>query len=208
MTPGKIIFLNGTSSAGKTTLAHALQELLPEPFIHVALDQFRDGLPDKYRGLNAPEGTSGHKGLNVVPVTCTEKPFTAIKFGDDGRTLLRGMRRAMAAMVDEGNNIIIDDIVLEPEFLADYLEVFDGYSVVFVGVRCALSVINEREASRPGRFPGTAFGHFESCHQHGEYDIEVDTGANTPRQCAEAIVDYLASKKPRAFDILRAAKEE
>ncbi|MGB1686483.1 MAG: phosphotransferase-like protein, partial [Pseudomonadales bacterium] len=36
---GTVIFLNGTSSAGKTTLALALQELLPEPYQHVALDQ-------------------------------------------------------------------------------------------------------------------------------------------------------------------------
>ena len=38
MTTGKVIFLNGSSSAGKTTLAIMLQQLLPEPYQHVALD--------------------------------------------------------------------------------------------------------------------------------------------------------------------------
>ena len=56
------IFLNGTSSSGKTTLARALQAALPESWQHLALDQFRDGLPDKFRGLNAPEGTTGRLG--------------------------------------------------------------------------------------------------------------------------------------------------
>jgi chloramphenicol 3-O-phosphotransferase len=48
MASGRIIFLNGSSSAGKTTLASTLQQLLDEPYQHIALDQFRDGLPGRY----------------------------------------------------------------------------------------------------------------------------------------------------------------
>ena len=117
------------------------------------LDQFRDGLPDKYRGLNAPADTTGALGLNVIDRG--RQPFTRIHFGEDGR-LLRGMRRAMRALVDEGVNIIIDDIILEPGFLTDYLNAFDGCDVWFVGVRCDLVIIEEREQARLGRFPGTA----------------------------------------------------
>ena len=83
MPKGNIIFLNGTSSSGKTTLALALQEVLPEPYLHIALDQFRDGMPAKYRGLNSPEGTPGALGLNVVPVVNGAGPHTDIQFGDE-----------------------------------------------------------------------------------------------------------------------------
>ena len=72
---GKILFLNGTSSAGKTTLSKGLQQALPECWRHVALDQFRDGLPDKYRGLNAPADTTGALGLNVIPDTRDDQPL-------------------------------------------------------------------------------------------------------------------------------------
>jgi len=202
---GKAIFLNGTSSAGKTSLAHALQEVLSEPYVHVALDQFRDGLPAKFRGLNAPPGTMGHNGLNVVPVTSGEKPFTAIQFGDAGQKVLRGMRRAMAAMIRAGNNIIIDDILLEPDFLRDYVEVFSDLEVIFVGVRCPLNVINAREQTRPGRFPGTAYGHFHTCHAHSCYDIEVDTSQGTPLECARQVVNYMAQHRGQAFSQLAAA---
>jgi chloramphenicol 3-O phosphotransferase len=199
MNPGKVIFLNGTSSAGKTSLAHALQATLDEPYLHVALDQFRDGLPDKFRGLNSPPGTMGFEGLNVVPVTDKEKPYTAIQFGEAGRTMLRGMRRAMAAMARSGNNIIIDDILFEPDFLQDYMEAFEGLDVTFVGVRCPLNVINAREKSRPGRFPGTAYGHFHSCHAHGQYDIEVDSSEGTPLQCAAQVVEFMQENSPEGF---------
>ena len=200
---GRVIFLNGTSSSGKTTLAHALQEQLSEPYIHVALDQFRDGMPDRYRGLNAPRGTTGDLGLNVVPMTDTNIHYTEIRFGKDGQQMLRGMRRAMAAMVESGNNIIIDDIILRPEFLADYLGVFEPYSVIFVGVKCPKGVINEREVARPGRFPGTAVGHFEICHAHNVYDVEVDTSTTRPVACAAAIITFLHAQQPMAFEQLR-----
>ena len=39
MTMGKVIFLNGPSSTGKTTIARLLQEKLPEPYMHVGIDK-------------------------------------------------------------------------------------------------------------------------------------------------------------------------
>jgi len=210
MPKGDIIFLNGTSSAGKTTLSHKLQELLDAPYVHMALDQFRDGLPDKYRGLNSPPGTTGSRGLNVVPVRDGETAYTSIQFGEDGVKMLRGMRRAIAAMVKSGNNVIIDDIILSGEFLNDYLQVFRDLKVIFVGVHCPLSVIDKRETARPGRFPGTAAGHFQICHAHGDYDVEVDTSIDSPQQCAERVVTFIRNQTPTAFTRLeqkRAVKE-
>jgi len=200
MASGTIIFLNGTSSSGKTTLAHALQERLEEPFQHVALDQFRDGLPAKFRGLNAPLGTTGERGLNVVPVKRDDHvSITEVRFGADGKKLLRGMRRAILSMAKEGNNIIIDDIILDKSFLDDYLDVLAHEPLYFVGVRCPLAVIEQREAQRLGRFPGTAESHFISCHAHDTYDIEVDTSTATPEACAELIVKRIAAGPPEAF---------
>ena len=188
---------------GKTTLAKALQEALPDCWQHVALDQFRDGLPDKFRGLNAPTDTTGALGLNVIPDQKNGEAYTRIHFGDAGRVVLRGMRRAMRALVDEGVNIIIDDIILEPQFLADYLQAFNGCEVWFVGVRCDLEVIDAREQARPGRFPGTAFGHADICHAHGHYDVEVDTGLDDPKSCATQVIARLNAGAGTAFNTLR-----
>jgi len=35
----QIIYLNGPSSSGKTTLAKALQDVFEEPFLHVGIDK-------------------------------------------------------------------------------------------------------------------------------------------------------------------------
>ncbi len=199
MKVGSVILLNGTSSAGKTTLARALQHVLSEPFQHIALDQFRDGLPDRYRGMNAPDQTPGARGLNVVPVDVRGERVTAIQFGDVGESMLRGMRRAIAAFAREGNNVIVDDILFTPDYLGDYRDALDGIPVWFVAVRCALDVLDVRESSRPGRFPGTARAHFHTVHAHDvPYDVEVSTDTMDPEECAQAVAAAL-TRPPRGL---------
>ena len=202
MTPGKIILLNGSSSAGKTTIARMLQQIYREPYQHIALDQFRDGMADRFRGLNSPSGDSGARGLNVVPVERDGERMTEIRFGDVGKRVLGGMRRSIAVFAREGNNVIVDDLMFEKSFLLDYLEALAGLRVTFAGVRCDLEVVSAREAARAGRFPGTATSHFHSVHAHCIYDVEVDTTDSTPRQCAQQIM-RAAEETPRAFDRLR-----
>ncbi len=206
MKPGRIILLNGSSSAGKTTLAIALQQLLPDPWQHIALDQFRDGLAGRYRGLNSPPGTPGARGLNVVPVDRGEQRVTDVRFGDIGERMLKGMRRAIAAFAREGNNVIIDDLMFETSYLSDYVEALAGLWVLFVGVRCSLEVVNAREAGRPGRFPGTATSHFDRIHEACVYDLEVDTSSTSPLECARIIAARLETDhSPTAFERLRHA---
>ena len=164
MTPGRIVLLNGASSAGKTTLARAFQDQRQEPWFHLALDQFRDGMPPAYRGLNSPEGCPGARGLNVVPVTRGERRVTEVRFGDVGQRMLAGMHRAIRAFALAGNDVVVDDLCLEPSILEDYLEALEGLWVLFVAVRAPLEVVQAREDARPGRFPGTAYSHFDAVH--------------------------------------------
>lgn len=203
--PGRIILLNGTSSAGKTTVARMIQQLRPDPIQHIALDQFRDGLPDRFRGLNSREGTPGARGLNVVPVHTPETSGTAIRFGDVGTRMLTGMRHAIAAFVKAGNDAVVDDMQLDPNFLPDYLTALAGIDVIFAAIHCDRATLNQRETARPGRFPGTATLHFHSVHTGCIYDVEVNTATTTPRQCAETILaTERTPPKPRAFEQLRA----
>ncbi len=200
---GNVIFLNGCSSAGKTTLALKLQQILPDPYQHIALDQFRDGLPSRLRGLNAPEGAPGAQGLNVVPVDREGEKLTEIRFGEHGERVLKGMRRSVAAFTELGANVIVDDLLFKREYLEDYANVLDPARTWFIGVVCDLDVINAREAQRIGRFPGTAASHYESVHAHGvDYDLVVDTTRNSPRACADAIKQRLESA-PQSFRSLK-----
>ncbi|MCH2099633.1 MAG: AAA family ATPase [Pseudomonadales bacterium] len=207
MNSGRIVLLNGSSSAGKTTLARAVQVIRREPWFHLALDQFRDGMPPAYRGLNSPDGTPGARGLNVVPVDLDGERVTQVRFGDVGRRMLVGMHRAIAAFAAAGNDTIVDDLFLEPDTLDDYLDALLGFNVLFVGVRADLATVNAREHARRGRFPGTAPSHFSSVHAHGVYDLEVDTSVESARACAARISRRLDDPSPfSAFAELRAQR--
>jgi len=189
-----VILLNGCSSAGKSTLAAALQQRLDEPYQHIALDQFRDGLPMRYRGLNSPAGTPGYEGLNVVPQadSSPESGVTHIQFGTHGEAVLQAMRRSIATFAGCGLGVIVDDLLLSRSFVEDYARVLDCNHTWLVGVRCDLATVQARESSREGRFPGTALAHFEQVHAHiDHYDIEVDTGTLSPIQAADYIIEQL-----------------
>lgn len=199
-----VILLNGCSSAGKTTLAQSLQNILQEPYQHVALDHFRDGMPGRVRGLNSPDGDPGASGLNVVPGKLNEEWVTHIRFGEYGERVLAGMRRSIATLAELGCHVIADDLLFKVKYLEDYAAVLNPQTTWFIGVKCSLEVIKQREARRPGRFPGTAISHFEQVHAHGiPYDLEVDTSDATPAAIAEQIMQRLLSP-PTAFLGIRA----
>ncbi|MEM7217603.1 MAG: AAA family ATPase [Pseudomonadota bacterium] len=196
---GRVILLNGSSSSGKTTLSTTLQRVLPEHWQHVALDQFRDGMPGRARGLNSPPDTPGAAGLNIVPVVRDGRAMTEIRFGAFGEVVLAGMRRSVRALAQASVDVIVDDLLFKPDYLTDYRRALSGIDTWFVGVRCPLPVVEAREATRVGRFPGTAASHFDAVHAHGSvYDVEVDTSVLTPRACAEIVRERLR-EPPRAF---------
>jgi len=200
--PPRLILLNGSSSAGKTTLALKLQQLLAEPYQHIALDQFRDGMPGRFRGFNSPPASPGGLGLNIVPMDTPDGRLTHIRFGSYGEQMLRGMRRAIAAFARVGNNVIIDDLLFKRDYLIDYVDALTGLDTWFIGVRCSRDVVQERESRRIGRFPGTAISHYREVHAHGApYDLEVDTSATSPRLCADAIIERLG-RPPDVFPCL------
>ena len=99
---GNVIFLNGCSSAGKTTLALELQKLSKEHYQYIALDQFRDGLPPGLKRINSPKDDPGYRGLNVVPEIKNGQPVTSIKFGDYGEEVLKVMRRSVSQLGKSG----------------------------------------------------------------------------------------------------------
>lgn len=199
-----VILLNGCSSSGKTTLAEMLQQLLPEPYQYVGLDQFRDGMPARVRGLNAPEGSEGARGLNVVPGRLQGAPVTEIHLGDFGESVMAGMRRSVAGLAANGVPVIVDDLLFKRSYLEDYAALLDPLTSWFVGVHCDLDVVNERELARVGRFPGTATAHYELVHSHGEvYDVEVDSSTTPPRAMAEQVIARLATP-PEALLALQA----
>lgn len=176
-----IIFLNGTSSSGKSSIAEELLQVLDTWYFHLSIDAFASMCPgDRVMELDEPE-------LNAFL-----------------RRMRAGFHRSVAAMAQAGNDVVVDHLFSEPWRLQDCLEVLEGLDVVLVGVHCPLEELERREQARGDRTPGMAAKQFQVVHQHGLYDFEVDTSTSSPRECAEAIKEFLGrAPAKRAFDELR-----
>ncbi|OGT37081.1 MAG: chloramphenicol phosphotransferase [Gammaproteobacteria bacterium RIFCSPHIGHO2_12_FULL_38_14] len=174
----KIIFLNGVGSVGKTSIAKILQSILDEAYLHVGVDHFIDMLPEKY--INNPEG------ISFKPLQVNDKPVVEINTGKVGEKAMRGMRHAIAALANQGNNLIIDEVIIGNQ-MQEYIKLLSPFQVFYVGIFAPLEVLEERERSRQDRLIGLARCQYNLVHQNKSYDLEIDTTTLTPLGCAELI---------------------
>ena len=202
---GTIIFLNGPSSAGKTTIATSLQETLTEPFLCVGADWYLYTLPRRYFGVDPAPGTLAADGFQWLTRSDGQATWYEIAAGPLGHRAMDAAQRATATLARAGMNLIVDEVLLYPDWLLSYLRVLGGIDVLFVGVHCPLAVLEEGERLRGDRRMGQARGHHERVHAHRLYDVEVDTSASSAEECARAIKERLEAGPPfGAFAQLRA----
>ena len=176
---GRVIILNGTGSVGKTYTAKALQTLTAEPYLHVQMDAFLEMMP---------ASSFGHPdGLVFETIQEDGKPSVVITSGPVMERTMRGMRHAIAAMAGQGNNLIVDDVILNPADQGEYRALLAGCQVDFVGLFAPLEVLEARELARGDRAIGLARWQFSRVHSGLAYDLEIDTAAASPLECAQAI---------------------
>jgi chloramphenicol 3-O phosphotransferase len=170
---GQIILLNGTSSAGKTSIARELLPLLDRPYYFMPVD-----------ALNSMRH---------------QRPMSPDELEETLKRLAGGYHRAAAGMARTGNDVVLDHVLRRPEWLRECVELFPA-DVVFVKVYCPLPELQRREAARGDRPIGKAESHYPLVHRDTEYDVEVDTSEVSPRECAERIKSFVdGATDDRAF---------
>jgi chloramphenicol 3-O phosphotransferase len=174
----RIVLLNGVGSSGKGSIAKALQKITAAPFLHVQMDAFIDMMPD---------GSWGHPDwLDFETLDDHGKPSVAIKTGPLAARVFRGMRHAVAALARQGNNLIVDDVLLGEE-KTNYVELLADFELIRIGVFAPLEVLEERERRRGDRMIGLARWQYDRVHNGMTYDLAVDTSRATAAACAEQI---------------------
>jgi len=186
--PGTIIFLNGTTSAGKSSILRILQQTLAAPYLDAGIDKFIFMLPPHYLDFPLWNDVLGH----------------ASYAGEMGHRLFSGMHHAIAALARAGNNIVADHVLVEPAWVRECAELFADFPAYLIGIRCPLDVTEAREKLRGDRTLGQARKQYPLVHQHGLYDFEVDTFQHTSAECAAQIQAYVeGGATPRAFKALK-----
>ncbi|WP_220447995.1 chloramphenicol phosphotransferase CPT family protein [Nonomuraea diastatica] len=185
---GRVIFLNGTSSAGKTTLARAIQDQSDIPFVYWGIDTLFSLVPPNWGG--GRDGPLSRSGFWYDRTTRDEDghPQVVIRYGPVGRRMIRSACTAAASFARGGDSVVIDEMLLTPDLLLMWTEALAGLDVLLVGVMCPLAIAEQRETGRRNP-PGLARGHLRTVHDHGvAYDMTVDTSTGTPTGLAEAVL--------------------
>jgi chloramphenicol 3-O phosphotransferase len=163
--PPQVIFVNGASSAGKTSLIKAVQEQATVPYLHVGLDHCFATVP-------APLGSTGRaraEGFAYRPSVSLSDglPRTEIAYGETGAAILRAYRRSLVTLLEQGCRLAIDELLLGAEIGADYVRLLEPFDTRYVLMTAGADCLEARCAAR-GYSPG--FGRWS-----------MAAGANLPR---------------------------
>ena len=165
---GRIIFLNGVTSSGKTSIVEALQERDDVFFYVVANDLFQEMVGDKF----LREDYWKYLSEVIIMMYHTAKLYS-----------------------DMGKNVLIDGILVERDEIKPHyqqlMEILKENPLDIVEVYCPLDICRERNIARGDRNETQSDEQHELMAQNIEYSMRVDTSVHGPEECAEMIVKEL-----------------
>ena len=168
MDKGRIIFLNGVTSSGKTSIVEALQEREDIFFYVVANDLFQEMVGEKFLRENY------WKYLSEVIIM---------------------MYHTAKLYSDMGKNVLIDGILVEREEIKPHyqqlVEILKDNPLDVVEVYCPLDICRQRNIIRGDRYETQSDEQHELMADNIKYSLKVDTSVHSAPKCAEMIVKEL-----------------
>lgn len=191
-----IIFLNGTSSAGKSSIAIKLLEQLHDPFLRVGFDWYVDILNPKF----LIDGENADQGYKFIYSKDDKGLLTTIKRGPLAVKLDCVAHKAMKFFLDNKFNLIIDEVLFDEDSFKDYLSVFQNCCVYFIAIKPRIEVAEYREIARGDRVQGLARGLYHVVYTNKIYDLEIDSSELSPEESTRIIMDFMKlNPHPTAF---------
>ena len=184
------IFLNGTSSSGKTSIARELEKILGTEYTYFSVDDY---------GANWTRQNAGRiENLMELVKELGQDNEEIIKQSIElTREVVSGYYASIAKGIERGLDYILDCILGQPSSIEDCITRLASYDILFVGVHCPLEILKEREIARGDRIIGTAEIQFPHVHKGKKYDIEVHTDRTNSYNCASIITDFMKARESR-----------
>lgn len=156
------IVLHGPTSAGKSSVAKALQVSAPVPAFHITLDAF---VTMSNRGDMRDE----EERRQAYGIHC------------------ENLRSTLARVADSHFDIILDLVLRDEAELKNCLSLLSRRPMYLVRVWAPLHVLEERERAREDRGPGMAREQVGHPAYDRAYDLTIDTSIFSPEEAAAAI---------------------
>lgn len=183
----RVIFINGTSSTGKTTLARNLQKSLSDKWLYMDMDHFIEMINPEIAifDKNHPkflEKTSG---------------FYAEKSGDGyhidvghlGEKILSDMVEQVKNMLELGWNIIFVGVRPYEKQLKQIKEKLAKFNPLTIYLYASKQIIQNRELGRDNRLTGSTVELLKRFEGKNLHDLQFDSGATKAEIIAKEIVE-------------------
>ena len=172
MENGRIIFLNGVTSSGKTSIVESLQNQEDIFFYVVANDLFQEMVGENYLRKNY------WKYLSEVIIM---------------------MYHTAKLYSDMGKNVLIDGILVEREEIKPHysqlLEILKNNPLDIVEIYCPLDICRQRNIIRGDRYETQSQEQYDLMAENIKYSAKVDTSIYSPEECAKRLSkNYLINK--------------
>jgi chloramphenicol 3-O phosphotransferase len=183
----QIIYINGPSSSGKTTLAQALQEAFQDPFLHISLDKIIGMMPNKlnnWEGGLAPEGFSWKQAVDKDGHVLQE-----IQMGPYAKKMVQSLKEIVLTLASMGHNLIIDDVAFGNDEVQAWRVLLKEYKVLWIGLQVPVAYLEQRERERGNRIVGSSRAQYAQVHNNVCYDLEFDTAKEPLDDIVKAILE-------------------
>ena len=168
MEKGRIVFLNGVTSSGKTSIVEAIQDRDDIFFYVVANDLFQEMVGEKFLRENY------WKYLSEVIIM---------------------MYHTAKLYSDMGKNVLIDGILVERDEITPHYqqlrEIMKDNPLDLVEVYCPLDICRKRNIMRGDRYESQSDEQYALMAKNIDYRLSVDTSLYTSIECADKIIRSL-----------------
>jgi len=176
----RVIFVDGTSSTGATTLCRAIIRRLPEFFLYIPNDAFLNGIHKRKWPLDS-EG---------IPIPLMK---TAI-----------GMFRCLGTLADSGIDLVVDTMLAHESWMQESAAALGDHDSLLVRLHCSPDELEKRERARGNRPVGLALWQASTFYKCPDHDLMIDTTRRSPEECADEIIGAMSTHAhPRALARLR-----
>jgi chloramphenicol 3-O phosphotransferase len=189
----QIIYLNGASSAGKSTLARALQNKFEQPFLVLGIDQIIFMMPEKFNDWHNETKVPGFNWQSIKDEQGNNVAYK-IQTGPYGKHIVKALKDIVFALARTGNNVIIDDVSFGKEQVDEWCIALKDFNVFWVTVNAPIEVIEKHEKERGDRKLGSSRRQTERVHTGVTYDLTVNTHEQTVIENVAIIIKKLNEK--------------
>ncbi|MBI5346076.1 MAG: AAA family ATPase [Chlamydiae bacterium] len=191
-TTPQIIFINGPSSSGKTTIAKALQGALDQPYLYLSFDRMIELMPAKINNWNEEPHPVGFS--SKISKDANGNIIAQIVIGPFAEKIRQSFKEVSVTLIKSGHFLIIDDVFFQERDYDSWKEALKDYDVFWIGLKTPIAVLEEREKLRQDRTLGSARSQF-NLSNNINYDLEIDTSKCSVEESIKLILKSSNFKK-------------